>query len=429
MAVPRRLTTVAFCLVMIGLLAFAGLAGMAQAANKVQVTYWTIGTGLQTYRTAQQDLEALFEKQFPNIDVKIEYIPSAIDEKLVIALASGTAPDLVTLSTRTAPSYIVQGQLAPIDFSAIGVKNESEFLKLFIPGMQGILRSMGDYYFFPTEVSIFGLWYNEDMLLKAGMDRPGTTWQQLAQQSLKFIQRDATGQWNQWGLMVLRGWIWPYFTWLTFARQAGGDWITPDGKPGFADPKVLEAMQYYQDLYLRYRVLDPSTTLDVEGTIFPSGKAAFLVGALYQLENWKRAKVPFEVKSAPHPYLEGGRKATVAYGYGNFVLSSSKHQKEAWQVAKFFTVDNAENWFAKSGLFLPGAGSWITELTKREPNVIPFLQEFQNGQLEIVHPRYTEIRSAIVAADRDLISGKSTQEVLSTLNDKLRTLLAQPVKK
>ncbi|MBE3576370.1 MAG: extracellular solute-binding protein [Limnochordales bacterium] len=428
MAVFRRWTTVAFCLVIIGFLAIVGFAGMAEAA-KVQVTYWTPGTGNQTYRTAQEGLEALFEKRYPDIDVKIEYVPSDIDQKLTIALASGTEPDLVTLPTRSAPKYIAQGLLAPIDFSAIGVKNEDGFLKLFIPGMRGILRSMGDYYFFPTEVSVFGLWYNEDMLTKAGLERPGATWQQLAQQSLKFIQRDPSGKWTQWGLMVMRGWIWPYFTWLTFARQAGGDWITPDGQPGFLDPRVVEAIQYYQDLYLRYRVLDPSPSLDVEGTIFPSGKAAFVVGVSYQLQNWKQAKVPFEVKSAPHPYLEGGRRSTVAYGYGNFVVATSKHKKEAWQVAKFFTVDNAENWFTKAGLFLPGAGDWIDELVKREPNIIPFLQELPYAQLEIVHPMYSDIRSAIAAADRDLIAGKSTREVLSTLNDKLKNILAQSAKK
>ncbi|HHV55963.1 MAG TPA: extracellular solute-binding protein [Firmicutes bacterium] len=400
----------------------AVFAGAGEA--KTKIVYWTIGTGLQTYRSAQEGLEEAFEKAHPDIDVDVQYITDAIETKLQVALASDIAPDVVTLSTRTAPAFQAQGYLAPIDFAAIGVKDEQSFLKLFVPGMQGILRSIGnDYYWFPAEISVFGLFYNEEMLMNAGLDKPGATWQKLAAESKKFIQKDPSGAWTRWGLTIPRTWIWPYFTFLTFARQAGGDWVTPDGKPGFSDPKVREAMQYYQDLYLRLQVLDPTPGRDF-GAIFASGKAAYHAGVSYMIADWKRQQAPFTVKSAANPYLEGGRRSTVAYGYGNFVLASSKHQKEAWQVAKFFTIDHASQWFTKAQIFCPGAGPWLTEVVKQEPNLVPFLQEFQYARLEIVHPKYTDIRSAIVNADKDLVAGKSVSEVLATLDDKLRTILA-----
>lgn len=423
MSAWRRWGSVTILFTALAFLLASGFAAVGEA--KTKIVYWTIGSGA-SYPLAQEGLEEEFEKSHPDIDVDVVWITDSVSQKLLIALASGIQPDVVTLSTRMAPAFAAQGYLAPIDFAAIGVKDEQSFLKLFLPGMQGLLRSiMNDYCWFPTELSVFGLFYNEEMLTNAGIGQPGATWQVLADHSRKFILKDPSGNWTRWGLTVPRGWVWPFFTWLTFARQAGSDWITPDGKPGFSDPKVRDAMQYYQDLYFRLGVLDPTPGRDF-ASLFAQGKVAYFVGVSYQIGNWKRARAPFTARSAPHPYLEGGRRSTVAYGYGNFVLSTSKHKKEAWQVAKFFTIDHADRWYTKSQLLCPGAGNWINQVIREEPTLIPFLQELQYAQLDVVHPKYTDIRNAIVAADEELLSGRSVSQVLAALDDKLRAILASP---
>ncbi|MBE3582650.1 MAG: sugar ABC transporter substrate-binding protein [Limnochordaceae bacterium] len=403
-------------------MAAVGLGARAQA--KVQITYWTIGTGSQTYRSAQEPLIEEFKKTHPDIDLKVEFMPSDVGNKLTVALASHTEPDIVTLSTRNSPAFIAQGALAPVDFSAFGVKDADGFARLFLPGMTGILQMMGGFYYVPTEVSIFGTWYNQDMLQKAGFDKIGQTWQELADMSKKFIRMDPTGKWTQWGLGLDRGWIWPVFHWVAFTRQSGTDWITADGKPNFADKRAVAGLQFYQDLFLKQHVMDPAL-LD-STTAFGQGKVAIHVGVSYQAADWERAKAPFTWVSAPYPYLQGGRKSTPAYAYGDFVVATSKHKKEAWEVIKFFTIDHPETWYQNSAIFLPAAGDWVKEVLRTRPYYAAFLQEFANGALEIAHPQYSSISSAIGAADSDLITkGMSVQQVLTNLQEKLTPIMAK----
>src|SRR5690606_46185 len=85
-------------------------------AQTKQITLWLIGdaeTG--SYAQVFKQIEPALHAAFPDIDLDVHYVV-APNDRFLVALAAGIAPDIVTMSTGQAAQFIEAGLVVPIDY-------------------------------------------------------------------------------------------------------------------------------------------------------------------------------------------------------------------------------------------------------------------------------------------------------------------------
>jgi len=199
-------------------------------------------------------------------------------------------------------------------------------------------------------------------------------------------------------------------------RQNGVDWVDIQGRANFLHPKAVEALTTYNTLFTAGIVPNVNAY-----SYFNEGKALAKIGGSYEVFDLTQKKLPFELAAAPLPQLQDGKRVSLAYAFGNFVLSTAKNQKLAWEVIKFFSgPERAAAWFERA-LFIPWQGKWLNDVVARYPIYIPFIAEFNYAQAQILHPNWSDISKAIKEAQQSIIDGKqSVGQALAEANSKIQ---------
>lgn len=400
------------------------VASPALAQQRTKVTVWLIGEEVTgSYGQVWAKIKEHIERDLPHIEVDVQFGASP-DQRFIVAYAAGNAPDVVTLQTASSAQFIKAGMVVPIDYEAFGVKDIDELKAFFYPGALGSMYAYDDIYFMPTELTTFGMYYNIDMMREVGIDVQSVprTWEELIDIGKKFMRRSADGStFDRVGLALNTGWIWPSFRWAALLRQAGIDWLV-DGKPMFNSPEALEAISLYARMFHEDQITVPTTG----SSQFTSGRAAFYLGPSYQLRPTQLpAQIQFEFGTASYPSIDPNRRVSTSYAWGLYVSSSSQVQREAWEVINYLTSERwAPTWYATSALLIPRAGDWILDIIAEQPLLAPFITELEYARMEIVHPEYAAIRSAITEADNAIINRTtSVANVLAQLNHNIEVLV------
>lgn len=177
-------------------------------------------------------------KDYPNYDM--DYVDwgwgEQLDQKQMTLLASGQAPDIVAGETFI-PTYASQGILSPLPQDIVDSVNPS-FL-VYDSDKKPVAVSY--------KSSVFMLFYNKDLMKKAGLDpnSPPKTWDELKQMS-DAVTKAGNGKF--WGGGI------PTFTQAggalrvtPFIRMMGTD-FGKDGKINLADPNLQKALQYIREM-------------------------------------------------------------------------------------------------------------------------------------------------------------------------------------
>lgn len=398
------------------------LAATAAAQERTKVTVWLIGneeTG--AYGQVWKHIKQEVEKDLPHIELEVLFGVSP-DTRFITAYAAGIAPDVVTLSTATAPQFINKGMVSPLDFSAFGVEDVEGFRNLFY---HGALKSMyvGDQiYFMPVEVTTFGMYYNIDLMQQYGVSTSDIprTWDEIIEIGKKFMRRSQDGStYDTVGLALNRGWIWPSFRWVALMRQYGTDWIV-DGRPMFDSPQAIEAFTDYVSLFHENQVTVPVTGQQ----FFLEGRAPFYLGPSYEVRDI-REKAQFAWGTAGYPSKDPNRRVSTSYAWGLYVSSSSQVKKEAWEVIAYLTSERwAPVWYHVGALLIPRSGEWILDVIAQQPEFAAFIEELEFAQLELFHEKYQQIRSAMTTADNEMVSRvDSVANILTRFNQQVTAWL------
>lgn len=409
----------------VGLLVVTLMLGFVfggSALAKTKITMWTFSGGTEVYKTMHEALLPEFYKEFPDVELDIQYIASTT-EKYTVAYAAGTAPDIISLRTADQAKFIDAGMVAPIDPRAFGAKSDADLEKMLLPGtVQTLKYRDGKIYFMATEISVFGLFFNKDMMEQSGVAGVPTTWEDLLAIGKKFVQVDGDGKTTSVALNIPRGWIWPAFTLPTLMQGYGLDWISAAGKPQFSHPNAIKGIGIYPELI---RVAMNKATN--ASTLWNQGKAAMNWGANYMISQFQKANFVYDWSAAPMPKFANGQRSTVSYALGHFVNSQSKNQDLAWKVVAFFTgPKTAEKWYTDVALWHPWKGAWLDKIFKLEPLHRPFLEALEYSKPEISHPKVGDIRSRINAAEVRIWNGEQGVETaMQQLDSELATLISQ----
>jgi multiple sugar transport system substrate-binding protein len=203
----------------------------------------------------------------PNYTIKNEAVPG-IDQKLVVALATDTAPDMFETNPGTIQAFMAKNALAPVPPTAWGAATIDEMLqKHFLPNSMRVAMKDGSLYGIPNQTNGQSLMMNIRLFKEAGLDPvkdAPKTWEDVATLSQKLTKREG-------GRLVQKGFE---FLWarpdqisnslLELIRQAGGEVLQDGVKPVFNTEFGVKAMQVLKSVTVDPKVTQTSPTSPVQ---------------------------------------------------------------------------------------------------------------------------------------------------------------------
>lgn len=299
-----------------------------------------------------------YKKAHPN--VTIEYTKKNIENyegDLLNALAAGNGPDIYSINNTWLPLYLDKIEPAPEKLYTL-----KEYKDTYVDVLYNDLVRDGKIYGTALWVDSLGLYYNKDLLGTAGIATPPKTWDELAKDSQRMVQQNASGYFDQSGtaigtyqnvnravdivyLMMLQAGVVP---WSSDSRNPQfSSNITKNGQsfnPG------VKAVDFYTSF------ANPSSenynwNLDSDYSIdaFANGRAGFLYGYSYTRAQIDAKAPNLNYDVAPVPQFSLGQPSVnYASYFAEVVSKQSKNQAVAWDFLKFITSQQAlEAYYAK----------------------------------------------------------------------------------
>ena len=271
-------------------------------------------------------------------------------------------------------------------------------------------QSGGKTWGIPFQRSTVVLYWNKELFKEAGLDpdKPPKNWAEQVEFAQKLTKRDAAGNVTQWGIQIPSSGF-PYWLFQGLSTQAGAILANAAGdKTDFANPGVVEALQYWVDLAQKYKV-HPTGIVEWGTTPkdFFEKKVAMMWTTTGNLTNVRaNAKFPFGVGLLP-----AGKRFGSPTGGGNFYLSKKATPAEQEAAVKFVrwitTPERAAQWSIETGYVAVTPASYETEAMKK------YVADF---------PQALVARDQLPNAVAEL-STHENQRVTKALNDGLQAVL------
>lgn len=301
----------------------AGGGKAAIPGQPVSLVLWEAHSPQMTGATEAQ--RGQFHQRVSHIRVQQEKVVFGNDyEKLIAAVAGGSAPDIAPIWSGLLPQFAADGTIVSLDqYGARSVAKE------LFPAVVEYVEYRGRLWGLPYSMSPRFYVYNKDLYARAGVAGPPRSWEELVEAGRKLTGAGVGG----FSIPTSGGGLVDHFSLMLW--QSGGEFfdqgitrVTFQGSQGQA------ALQFLVDVARKHRVLQP------EGK--PGGRKGFLEGTvasyidgpwIFDERNRVAPHVQYDVAEPPLP--RGGRKATFASTGAYAVFGQSKHAKEAAEFIKF----------------------------------------------------------------------------------------------
>src|SRR6185437_3183519 len=196
------------------------------------------------------------------------------------------------------------------------------------------------------------LFYNKDMLAKAGIDAPPKTWAELTEQAKIIKDKGIVKFPIVWSWAQAEAIICDY---ATLVDAYKGSYFE-NGKPAFASGGSLDAIKYMEQS-LQDGLTNPNSREYLEEDVrkvFSAGEAAFALNwtYMYNMANDpKESKIAGQVGIVPAPGAAGKNSGSAVNGsMGLGITANSQHAEEAWKYITFMTSQDNQNKYAKLSL-------------------------------------------------------------------------------
>jgi multiple sugar transport system substrate-binding protein len=282
-----------------------------------------------------QQVVAAWNAANPNEQVTAEQIPTGKSSEDVIgaAITAGTEPCLIyNTSPAAVPGFQKQGGLIDLSSFPDGTS--------YIESRTGALAKQyastdGHYYQLPWKSNPVMIFYNKDLLIKAGVDPtnpPLATYEEFLATAKTIVDSGAAPYA-----------IYPapssefYQSWFDFyplfAAASGGKQLVADGKSQFNTPEGLAVADFWQQIYQQKLAGNETYT----GDSFADGKAAMAIVGPWAISVYKD-KVNWGVVPVP---TADGMTADQIHTFSDAknvgMYASCANQGTAWDFLKFST--------------------------------------------------------------------------------------------
>jgi len=318
------------------LVLFVGaVPGLAAQPQVTTVEFWSWATG-DELKHLQERIQ-LFEDANP--DVKINLVNVAWDQigtKLPVAVAGGTSPDLVTVSSNW--GYDLAVNKLYIDLRPyIGKERKQDpawDVDDIFPGAMTMWQTDdGDQFAFPDSLDIQGVFYNKDRYDEIGLRYPNDktwNWNDMLNESIKMTSDvNGDGEMDRWGISDY------YFNWYQLIIANGGQILTKDFKNGMNTPAARQTFEYWKKFYDAKAIRGwISTTVNGDASFRANHVGLQPAGYWLALSlNGMEKKLNYDVTGMP--LSPAGKRAATADGSGVMIPAGAKHPDAAWRFIKF----------------------------------------------------------------------------------------------
>jgi multiple sugar transport system substrate-binding protein len=339
--------------------------------NYTQISFWGLGAEGETI----QKLIPEFEKENPNIKVKVQMIPwIAAQEKLISSYASDNTPDACQLGNTWIPQFVqmkaIENLIPFINNSRI---NEENYFKGIWD--TNIIDSL--VYGIPWYIDTRVLFYRTDVLKNAGYDSPPKTWKQLYDVSKK-IRSNSGAEYplflptNEWATPVI------------FGLQNGAKLLKDNKCYGyFSDPKFKDAFKFLINFYKEG--LSPTGIQNVPN-VYQAFKNKYI--AMYmsgpwnipEFKKWMDGDLKDKWMTSPLPAPNDSTPGISLAGGSSLVMfKKSEHKKEVWKFFEFLSQPGIQIKLYKFLNDLPAVKqAWDDSTLKNDKYMKAFYEQFRN---------------------------------------------------
>lgn len=360
----KRLIFITIALIVLGF----GCRGLSQeelaAVRPVSLEYWTVFNDTALLQQFANE----YKQQHSYVTINIRQVRvEEFDKLFVNALADEVAPDLVSLHARWLRKY--QNRLLPMPPSArvssIFTKGKYQPETIVtvqnnpLPSRASIKRdfitTVGEdviigesAYGLPLAADTLALYYNKELLDKAGVPVPPTTWTEFGEAVKKATRYDRDGNIIQSGVAMGTGNNVDNAADILLALMAqNGITVARGGAVTFANGldrnsqahPALEAIRFYTDFAQPTKdVYTWNAKMGNALDEFARGKTVFYVGYAYDRPRIQARGPQLEVEVVPLPQLNPAVPGNVANYWVEAVVKKTKNPNEAWDFIRFMTT-------------------------------------------------------------------------------------------
>lgn len=319
--------------------------------------YWGIPQkdAADLWSRAQRTVFERFQELHPNINavsangLRVE--GQAFDSNFLMAMAGGTAPDVIYVNFRKLGSYVGQNFLYPLDEY---IKKDPQILKDIHPAIKKVLVVDGKTYCIPWVQYVMALYYRKDLYRAAGLDpnKPPKTWDEF----YTYCQKLTVPETGQYGFVFAATPQGTSYHWINFLWQAGGEAIDVDERgewhAAFDTPQGVTALKFYRKL-LTEEWVRKSDGKRIKGVAartnswkqdIADGKIAQWFGDTSNSISKRPEVDPNLVGMAPLPAGPAGQANAInASMWGiNSQIKDKRIRDAAWEFIKFMSGEEAD---------------------------------------------------------------------------------------
>lgn len=382
----------------------------------VTLSWWQFWTNPEVKPTIL-GLIKQFEKENPNIKVNLTDLTwSDGHEKIVLAFGSGTAPDVLELGSDWLPEFSYQDVLLDVTFEAEKIKKE--FL-MWEPATIG-----GKIFGFPWILDTRVLFYNKDLMKKAGLDpnKPPESWDELLHccKAINKLKPEAYG----FGTNSAE----PhrlYKKFLPFFWASGGKILSDDQRESeINSSEGVQALEFYKKL-TQNGMIDTQAMLD---EAFKHNKIGFVISGGWLLNDLRKnhPELNFGICLMPKPKSDRGTPASFAGGEFLVINKKTKNPHEALELIKFLIrKDNCLKVCQAIGSGFPSArGAELDPYYRNNSDLSIFQEQLKYAISPPPHPKWVYIEEIIEKAVEEVMyDKKSPQAALDEAKSDIDKLL------
>lgn len=380
------------------LISFLVLTCSKKENPKTVLDFWQFWTDPQIKPTLLEIIGD-FEKDNPGIKVKLTDLTwSEGHDKIVVAFASGTTPDVLELGSDWVPEFSSQDVLLDVTEKAEKIQND------FLMWEPAIYE--GKIYGFPWVLDTRVLFYNKDLMEKVGLDpeKPPLTWDELLSycKKINHLKPQAYGFGAN---SAERHRLYKKF--LPFFWGNGGEILSEDRKSSEVNSAAgKEALEFYKKL-TEQGTIDNQRMLD-EG--FKQGKIGFLISGGWLLNDIQKnlQNLNFGVCLIPKP--EKGNFSSFAGGEFLVISKRCKNPDAALKFVQYLIRKDISLKLCKSiGSAIPSAkGSELDPYYQNNKNLLVFQEQLKYAQTSPANPKWVYIEEIIEKAVERVMYDKKT---------------------
>ncbi|HOO32928.1 MAG TPA: extracellular solute-binding protein [Thermotogota bacterium] len=400
--------------------------------KNIEIVYWT---HTDTARTELENrLIEEFEAKYPNVTIKRVYNEAKKMGDLVLTAFSGNnGPDIFNLQSEQLFSYMINGRVSPVDFKALGLKDEEALEGEYSKGTFNPVTYDGEIYGIPLELTNWCIYINKKLFRDAGLD-PETdypkTWEDMLVLADKLVQRN--------GEIITRrpfDFRYPYYlvSLLPMVQQLGGDLVSPDGKTAIYNEEAwLKVLNYFKEWGMHGKNYgNPTYTNARKVWNKDNGDIVMCLTGLYQQGRLRTDNLEFfnsdDWMIVPFPVFEDAVNDNGAAYYGQYWMVNAQASKDtqewSWKFIDYMR-QHAEEYLADVNLMQPINSLLESDLFKSMPYSDVFTKDLEKSNPVFVHENGKMMEEKIgVAIQAVMLSGTDPEEALEQLKADIQEIL------